>query len=144
MIALAKKSTAASKRAAEADLVLPITAEWRNKVSAELEAGGRGSHARLARAIGCRTGQLTELLADDPDDGKPNASRYSRYRAKIDAYFKWPAFMPMSPDTDEVRHALDGIANVDLSLLEAIKAMDRDEQRKLAEFIISTRKPKPT
>lgn len=128
----------AKKRAIEADLQVEAnTSDWRRKVRAELDKRPRGERAKLADHLGISTGHLSETLADD-EDASPDQKRYTRHRRKIDEYL-WPPLLPLSGDTLEVRYLLEGI---DRDLLKVIKEMDRDTQRKWAEVIIATRKPK--
>jgi hypothetical protein len=85
------------------------------------------------------TGALTELLADDE---KPGMSRYSRYVAKVNEFFGWPAqaaMLPLSPDAEEIQYLLEGLADADRELLRQIRDMGRDEQRALAEMITRLR-----
>lgn len=107
-------------------------------MSAEIEARGRGTHAAVAKFAGMSTGQLTELLAEDE---KPGMSRYSRYVGKVNEFFGWPAepMLPLSPDAEEIRYLLEGLADADRDLLRQIRDMGRDEQRALAEMITRLR-----
>lgn len=103
------------------------TPEWRDRVIGELDARGRGSRADIVRHMktrfpGFSSGHLTELLG--PDE-RPGQIRYSRYITEINRYL-WP--------TEE--------APIDEILLRTIRTMDAIEQRALAEFLASTRKPK--
>jgi hypothetical protein len=68
------------------ELTHPVTAEWKAAVRKELEARPRGALTRLAEAIGASTGQVTEMLAED--------AKYSRYVARVNKYFGWPAPPP--------------------------------------------------
>lgn len=101
------------------------TPAWRERVSSELDARGRGARAELVRHMktrfpGFSSGHLTELLG--PDE-RPGQARYSRYIDEIDR-FLWPA---ESGDIDE-------------TLLHELRAMDLEKQRALAEFLAAGRK----
>jgi hypothetical protein len=103
------------------------TPEWRNRVSHELDTRGRGARADLVRYMktrfpGFSTGHLTELLG--PDE-RPGQARYSRYIAEINRHL-WPL----------------EFGDIDETLLRTIRTMAPSEQRALAEFLASTRKPK--
>lgn len=133
MLDVAKRGSRAAPAA-----VLPNLPEWRARVRAELAKGGRGAHAKLARAIGCSTGALAEVIAE-LDDQRPNAARYSRWVIKINDYFGWTAMMPATKDANEIRYLLEKLADADIELLRLIKNMDRDEQRALVDFYTKIR-----
>lgn len=120
------------------DVVLPVTEEWRHRVTAELAQRGRGAHAALAKAIGCPTGHLTELLADEKPDEKV-VSRYSRYVEPINNYFKWPSMMPLSQDTAEIQHLLEGLPVDAKSLLTALKDLPPEEAKAMITLIMLRR-----
>jgi hypothetical protein len=85
----------------------------------------------LARAIGCSTGTLAELIADDTS---PTSARYSRYVSKINDHFRWPPIIAGSGDAGELQYLLERLADADIELLRMIKDMDREEQRALVDF----------
>lgn len=130
---------AVAKKAPEPDVVLPVTAEWRQRVRDELAARPRGAQAELARAIDCPTGHLTELLADDD---APKTARYSRYVEPINRYFKWPSMMPLSQDTAELQHLIDGLDVEAKDLLRALREMSGDERKAMIALIMA-RKSNP-
>lgn len=113
-----------SRKKVEAE---PNTPEWRERVSTELDARGRGARAELVRHMNARgyrsfsSGHLTELLG--PDE-RPGQVRWSRYVAEINRYL-WPE-----------EHA----GEVDESLLRTLRTMTLDEQRALAEFLAARKK----
>lgn len=130
-------SVAKSKANAEQPAVEANTSDWRKKVNAELDERPRGERTKLATHLGISTGHLSEMLGE-PEDGPPDRQRFTRYRRQIDEYL-WPPLLPLSGDTLEIQHIIEGI---DRDLLRLLKDMDRDQQRKFAEFIIATRKRK--
>jgi hypothetical protein len=118
--------------------VEPNTHEWRQRVNDELARRPRGTRARLAEYLKCSTGQLSDTLGPDKH---PNEKRYTRLREGIDR-FLWPPLMPITPDTEEVRTLLDGLRDANKDLLRVIKDMDFNDQRKLAELLLSQRRAK--
>ena len=125
--------TVAKRNDPEPETVLPVTTEWRLRVRAEL-AKERGAAARLASAIGCSTGTLSEMLEDRRD---PNESRYSRYVEPINAYFKWPSMLPLSHDTAEIQHLLTGLGGDAKEILAALRDMPRAEARAMIALILA-------
>ena len=106
--------------------VLENTEEWRSSVQAELAKRERGEQAKIVRYVQrwyprFSTGTMSGLLM--PDE-RPGELRHSKYIALINR-FLWP---------DE--------AEVDPSLMRVLRTMPTDEQRALAEFLATTRKPK--
>ncbi len=146
MFAVARKSKRIDSQAQEqipAPRVESTSHEWRARVNAELDARGRGSRAALLRHLQERhpklsSGLLSETLG--PNE-RPGQKRWTQYKDEIDQYL-WPALMPLTADTGELRHILDGLAPEGIEILRELKTMDRDAQRALAAFITSTRKPK--
>lgn len=146
MYAVARKSRTVAESSAgkiSSPAVEQNTPEWRERVNNELEKRGRGAQADLHRHLKAKyprlsTGHLAETLG--PDE-KPGQRRYTQYRRDIDEYL-WPRLMPLTPDTNEIRYLLDGLEDADKDLLRLIKDMDRDAQRKLAEFLLLNRPSK--
>ena len=131
MFAVAKKirtmGTASQVQIPAQEKVEANTPAWRDRVSAELDARGRGARAELVRHMktrfpGFSSGHLTELLG--PDE-RPGQARYSRYIAEINRHL-WPL----------------EFGDIDETLLRTLRSMDAAEQRALAEFLATTRKPK--
>lgn len=99
-------------------LVLPVTPEWQRRVLEQIDKGGWGEKARLARAVHCSTGTLSELLKPSET---PNAVRYSRYVEPINRHYKWPSMMPLSPDTAEIQHIIKGLSAKQLQLIKELE-----------------------
>lgn len=102
------------------------TPAWRESVQAELAKRPRGEQARIVEYVQrwypkFSTGTMASLLM--PDE-KPGQLRHSKYIPLINRYL-WP---------DQ--------ADVDESLMRVLRTMPTDEQRALAEFLATTRKPK--
>lgn len=132
MLSVAKSRSNADQPAVEAN-----TPDWRTKVNAELDQRPRGTRTKLADHLGISTGHLSEMLGE-PTGEPPDQVRFTRYRRQIDEWL-WPPLLPLSADTLEIQHIVEG---VDRDLLRVLKDMPRDQQRKWAELIISTRKQK--
>jgi hypothetical protein len=114
------------------DIVVTVTPEWRQRVLEAIAQRPRGEHTKLARAIGCSTGTLTELLAEGED---PRASRYSRYVEPINEYFKLPSMLPISPDTLEIAKMLEGMSMDGKDLIRRIRDMPPEEQKAILLLI---------
>lgn len=80
----------------------PITDTWKAEVKTALASRGRGAAAQLARAIGCSSGQLTDLLGPK--------SKGSRFVPAIAQWLGWevpaPA-LPGSRDTGTIRYLVE-------------------------------------
>lgn len=130
MLAIVKKSrTVASPPGGQIppSKVLANTPEWRTRVRDELEKRPRGTHAKIVEYVQrwypkFSPGTLTGLLADDE---KPGQQRFSKYIELINRYL-WP----------------EEFGEVDEQLERVLRTMTIDEQRALAEFLTTTRKPK--
>ncbi len=141
MFAVAKRSkpvAANSARQIPTPKVVANTPEWRARVNRELDSRGRGARADLTRHLKEKhptfsSGQLTEILG--PDE-KPGQKRYSQYIDEIDRYL-WPALMPLSRDTLEVKHLLDRLLEADKEVIdELLDSSDLGaEQRALAATV---------
>jgi len=105
------------------EIVSGVDEDWRERVRAQLAADGRGAHARLARAIGCSPGRLTEILS--------SKSKYSRYVVKIHEHYGWPPPAPpiMSQDLEEIRYLIDEIGDDGRALLHELKDIDDPKRR---------------
>lgn len=100
------------------------TPEWRARVIRELGERPRGEQAKIVDFVQrwyprFSTGTMSGLLMDDE---KPGQHRHSRYIPLINRYL-WPNENP-----------------IDESLEKILRAMDLDEQRKLAEFLMLRKK----
>jgi hypothetical protein len=126
---------------ADEELVHPIDEAWKNRVRKALDNQGRGAQSRLAKAIGIGTGQLSEMLGAD--------SKYSRYVAKIHAYFGWdPPPAPLGRDASEISHLVRPLSKRQRQrvglLLEQLSDLPADEidARLEAMIALSGLKPK--
>ena len=132
MLAVAKKQPAD---------VEPITERWRLDVRERLRLAGRGSHARLAREAKLRSGELADMLADDESPGQARHHRsggVTRVNAAIVRL--WPDLLPLSPDTIEVQHVLNGLSPEMRAALRAIRDMPATTQAHWAAVIAATSK----
>lgn len=80
----------------------PASAEWKASVKAELKRRGYGAHSRLCEAIGCSTGQLTDLLSPK--------MKYSHLVPTVQRALGWDEVQPPIPgsrDTGTILYLLD-------------------------------------
>lgn len=119
---MAKRATSPKKAA----LTHPITSEWQERVLAAIERGGRGTHAKLARHLGCSAGYLTDMLTA----GETGERRFSQYVAGVHEFFAWPApdAPVMSLDLGEVRFVLDKMGERGRRLMHLLKDTDAAQQ----------------
>ena len=114
-----------SSKTNNGDHSYPITDEWRAAVRRELDRRGRGAQAELAKAVGCSTGTLADLL-------NTPAHRTSNLVTGIHKFLGWPAPTPpiVSRDTGELRLIYDlmsdGEREAYLKMGQAILKMRRE------------------
>lgn len=129
-----------AKKAKPKDVVLPVTPEWQQRVLDALARSPRGEHARLAEAIDCSTGTLTELLSPSRED-RPSERRYSKYVEPINRYFRWPSMMPLSPDSAEMRHIIEGLSPKQLELVRRLEGQSDEVVDAMLVLVQSRSKP---
>lgn len=121
--------------------ILPVMRWWLDRLDERLEHEGRGAPMRLCEAIKCSSGQLADLRKRD-DDGNPVSKTSWMVRA-IDRHYKWPPMMPLSPDTAELQHLLDGLDVDAKELLAQIRSLPKEEQRAMVGLIMARKKTEP-
>jgi len=88
---------------------------------------GRGEMTRLAEAIGCSTGTLSEML---------ESGQFSTYRSAIDAHYKIDTLFTLSPDQAEVLDVVAKLGDDVKDLLMELKRLPQHEAREKARSIL--------